>query len=549
MKKNKNSTLSFISEVTGKKKVYILFLLLIQVFLGISSVAYAFLFRGIIDGAVSHDKHTMIVEMVLLILLVLVQITIRAVARFLEELSRSTYENTFKGRLFKELLFRDYDMVMATHSGEWMNRLTSDTVVVADGMATIVPSVAGMLTRMTGAILMILVLEPRFGILLLLGGIVLVILTYTFRKKLKGLHKIMQEEDGKVRIFLQEHLSSLLVIKVFGKESDSLLKGVEQMKVHQRARMKKNHFSNICNIGFGGAMNGVYVLGIIYSAFGIYYGTMTYGTLMAILQLIGQIQSPFANITGYLPKYYAMLASAERLKEVEDYIPTLSKGILAVEEAKNLYQKELLELVFENVNFSYERENKVLQNYSFQIKKGSYVAITGTSGCGKSTLLKLLMGLYQPETGFIGTILKNGQKIPIHVMKRLFAYVPQGNYLMSGTIREVIAFGKEMNEEKLEQVITLACAQFIYDLPEGLGAKLGEKGAGLSEGQMQRIAIARALFADVPILILDEATSALDEKTEKQIVKNLKQLTDKTVLIVTHRPQAIKICDNSLKFT
>ena len=312
------------------------------------------------------------------------------------------------------------------------------------------------------------------------------------------------------------------MIKVFGKESDSLLKGVEQMKVHQRARMRKNHFSNICNIGFGGAMNGVYVLGIIYSAFGIYYGTMTYGTLMAILQLIGQIQSPFANITGYLPKYYAMLASAERLKEVEDYTSTLSKGILAAEEARNLYQEELLELVFENVNFSYGRENKVLQNYSFQIKKGSYVAITGTSGCGKSTLLKLLMGLYQPETGFIGAILKNGQKIPIHVMKRLFVYVPQGNYLMSGTIREVIAFGKEMNEEKLEQVIILACAQFIYDLSEGFDTKLGEKGAGLSEGQIQRIAIARALFADVPILILDEATSALDEKTEEQIVANLK---------------------------
>ena len=193
----------------------------------------------------------------------------------------------------------------------------------------------------------------------------------------------------------------------------------------------------------------------------------------------------------------------------------------------------------------------VLQEVSLSIQKGDYVAVTGNSGCGKSTLLKLLMGIYEPKSGKIEVLSETSKRIPITVLKRLFAYVPQGNFLMGGTIKEVITFGREKTESVMtvEKALELACGEFVRELPEGLDTVLGEKGTGLSEGQMQRIAIARALYTDAPVLLLDEATSALDSESESKLLNNIKQLTDKTVLIVTHRPEALKICNRRVEFT
>ena len=544
-------TTIFISETAGKSKLYIIVLIIMKILLGASGVFYATLLRNIIDSAVSHNKDRMVTNSVIFVFLVAGQISVKAVIRFTEELTRSSCENSFKKKLFSDLLFGDYSRVTSKHSGEWLNRLTSDTVVVADGLANIIPGVAGMFTKMAGALIMILIIEPKFCFILIPGGALFIVLTYTFRRRLKKLHKQMQEKDGNVRIFLQEHLSSLVVLKVFGKEQNSLEYADLKMNEHRNARMSKNRFSNICNIGFGTVMNGAYVLGAVYSAFGIYNGTMSYGTFTALLQLISQIQSPFANITGYFPKYFAMTASAERLMEAQSY-SNISDNVLTAEQSKEIYEKQLKSISFSNVSFSYESKedfSPILDNISFDIKKGEYIAVTGTSGCGKSTMLKILMGLYHSQSGKTEAFLENGDKIPLDKLRRLFAYVPQGNYLMSGTIRDVVTFGQKSNEEDVINAINLACGEFVFKLPDGINTMLGEKGAGLSEGQMQRIAVARALYADRPVLILDEATSALDEKTEKQLLNNLKNLTDKSVFIVTHRPQVFSICEKQLLFT
>lgn len=556
MRKTNKSALHFINEVAGKSRLYIIFLLLVQMVLGISSVFYALLLRGLIDGAVAHDSKKMLTFCVLFAALVAGQIALRAVLRFLEEYAKATYENAFKSRLFAGLLTHNYGAVTATHSGEWMNRLTSDTVVVSEGLATIVPGVAGMVTKMAGALVVILIMEPRFAYILVPGGILLVLLTYIFRKQLKKLHKQMQEKDGFVRIFLQEHLGSLMIVKAFGKEADSLTEAESHMSEHKKARMRKNHFSNVCNIGFGAVMNGAYVFGAVYGAFGIYNGTMTYGTFMAMLQLISQIQNPFANITGYLPKYFAMLASAERLMEIEAYE---KDKVRALEEvcAKARMSDGQLRYIPDNstfglshVDFTYlppvitEGDTImpiVLKDYSLMIRKGEFVAFTGSSGCGKSTVLKLLMGLYTVDAGEV-----------YGCDRSMFAYVPQGNQLMSGSIRDIITFSdkdKSGDEAGIYRALRIACADgFIAELEQGIDTLLGERGLGLSEGQMQRLAIARAIYSDRPVLLLDEATSALDAGTEEAVLWNLRSMTDKTVIIVTHRPAALKLCDRQIAF-
>ncbi len=445
----------------------------------------------------------------------------------------------------------------AAHSGEWMNRLTSDTAEAAEGLATILPKVSGMVVRLAGALALMLRLMPQLVCVILPGGLLLVLLTYAFRRVLKRLHREIREADGRLRVFLTEQLHGMLVIRAFGMEEQAEQGAQKKMEEHRRARMRRNHFSNLCNVGFGFALSGAYAIGAVYCGYEILIGTVSYGTFTAVLQLIGQIRSPFANITGYVPRYYAMLASAERLMEAETFAEDCAEPQLTAEEIRTVYKTEFIGIGFFDACFAYHDRNEeeafeVLSGFRFNIRRGECVAFTGQSGCGKSTVLKLLMCMYPLDAGdrYLET---TGEFLTLTAKYRgLFAYVPQGNQLLSGTIREIIAFGDDramQDEEGLHKALEISCAdEFVDKLEAGLDTPLGEHGTGLSEGQMQRIAIARAIFSEHPILLLDEATSSLDEDTEERLLANLRAMTDRTILIVTHRPAALKICDRVVNF-
>lgn len=555
-----NNTLHWLYKVPGRKKYYVMALTALQALTGFTGVLFALLLRNIVDSAVGHDEELLRYNIALIICLSLFQILVSAVIRWLKELAKADLENLFKKRLTDQILKKDYAYVSTTHTAEWLNRLTNDTAVVAGSYVDILPGMTGMLVRLVSAVVMIIVLDPWFAGILIPGGILLILLTFSFRRILKRLHKQIQESDGRLRIYLQERISSLMVIKSFAAEEQTLAEAEMKMAGHKAARMKRNRFSNICNIGFGAAMQGMYLAGIIYCSYGIFSGRVSYGTLMAIMQLVGQVQAPFANISGYLPRFYAMTASAERLMEAEEYPDDNITGIRTKEEVRDYYENTFREFGLEKIHFTYyssadnpealSKENmpKVLEDISLQFHKGEYTAFTGDSGCGKSTVMKLLMCMYHPDSGrrYID------DKELTAEWRRLFAYVPQGNILMNGTIRDVVAFGETgtADGERIRKALRIACAEsFVDELEQGMDTMLGERGTGLSEGQMQRIAVARAVYADAPVLLLDECTSALDSQTEMQLLKNLRSLTDKTVIIITHRPAALEICDRVLRFS
>lgn len=559
-KKILDKEVKWLYDIADTKKRYVVVLIMLQTLLSVSSVIYALLLRNAIDEAVAKNRDGFFLYVEIIIGVVVLQIMIRALDRYLEEYLRTSIENACKEVVFRNILQKDYESVTNQHSAEWMNRLTSDTTVCANGIVEILPRLIALVVKMVSAFAMIIVLEPNFVWILVPGGLFALILTYVFRKVLKKLHKEVQEKDGKLRVLLQDHISSLLVLKAFAVEEQSEQEAFEKMREHQKARLKRINFSNICNTGFAVAMNAIYLIGGVgYCGYGILMGTVSYGTFTAMLQLIGQIQSPFANITGFLPRYYAMLASAERLMEVETFGNDCEQGVKELLEVQDFYKNTFKSIEFEKVGFTYhpsdgcEDVSVVLKQLDLSICKGDYVALTGQSGCGKSTVLKLLLSLYDIDEGARYLV---GDKRNFELTsewRRLFSYVPQGNHLMSGTIRELVSFSNKrymQDDERIRKSLEIACAwEFVDELENKMDTLLGEKGQGLSEGQMQRLAIARAVFSNNPIMLLDEATSALDEATECMVLDNLKKMTDKTVVIVTHRMKALEICNKVAHFS
>ena len=542
----KNPAMSWIFGVSGKLKLGVLLLVLLNSAISISAVAFALVLREAIDGAVSGNKMVFLKFVIILGLIMLGQIAARGVIRFLDEYVRSGMENVIKTRLYETILLRKYSAITAFHTGELLNRITNDAVVVADGFVQIIPGIIAMLVKLAGAAAVLFVLDYRFSIIFFAGGGLVLIFTTLFRRVMKKLHKDVQAADGVLRSYLSENLGSLMVLKTFGAERKSIDTSKQYMDKHRFMRMKRNKFSNICNVGFGLVMNGGYIFGLCWCSFGILHGSITYGTLSAVLQLVDQLWAPLANMTGYLPKFYGMLSSAERCMELETLEEEHVESQFSRDYCRELY-KDMTAIECKNITFRYE-DDIILENADISIGKGELITIMGNSGAGKSTLLKLLLAIYEPEKGTLEIKTEKESYALTEKYRKMFAYVPQGNFLMSGNVTSAIASLDDTNADvdmdKVKAVAHIACADtFVEKLEHGYDTLIGERGMGISEGQAQRLAIARALYTDAPVLLLDEATSALDEQIEKKVLKNIRELTDKTVIIVSHRKAVLEVCD------
>ncbi len=558
-------TMRFLWSAMGKSKYKVGGLLFLHVLRSGISVSYALSLRNVVNAAVGKKTY-FFVYMLTLCALMLLQICTQACIRRVEESATASMGNSLRRRLFSALLHREYTAVSLVHSGEWMNRLTSDVTQVAGSAVRLLPNAAGMVLKIIFALGVLISIEPRFLYLLLPGGLILAVGAYIARRFYVTLHRRVQEKGGKLRVFLLETLASMPTVRAFAIQENVLIDAEDKMKAYYTAQMRRSDFSNISRSGFSFLVHTVTLCGIWFFAVGIQNGAVSYGDFVAMLQLVAGVQTPFAGLSGISSRFYAMLASAERIMEAERF-PDVPVA-LSEDEARKSYFNEFQEMGLCDVDFTYTapilndgeriqnqegRETVVFQNFNFSVKKGAYIALTGKSGCGKSTVLKLLLCLYTPNAGTCYIQVGDKKELLTTKWQRMFAYVPQDNHFMSGTVREAITFfdkSRAEDETAIQNALHIACADtFVDKLENGIDTILGERGAGLSEGQLQRLLIARAVFSDRPILLLDECTAALDEETEAQVLRNLREMTDKTVLIVTHRPAALEICDVVAEFT
>lgn len=535
-KTNDVSVLKWIYKSCGKRSRESVVLVFLNAWSALCVTLFAMISKTVMDNAESHNREALIKNVIILFLLIASQIISRIISSYIEAVSQGKAEIALKTRVFSSIIYGAYADSAERHSGDLMTRLTADVLTVSDTYVHIVPALTGYAVRiLTGAVALFM-LDRRFAVIFIVCGVLLIITAALLRKTLKNLHRRVQERDSRVRSFMQEMLENLFAIKVFGIEDKIINRSIKQQKKFYREKVRKKSFSVLSSIGFSIAFATGFLGAMAYGSYGILEGTMTFGTVVAIIQLVNQLQSPIMGITGILPSFFGMTASAQRLIEVSSGERELKKDTDEVDyECFNRIKAS-------HVSFGYGEES-VFKDCSFVIEKGDFVGIKGPSGAGKSTIFKLITGLYTADEGEIHIETTHGN-LPCKEARSLYSVVPQGNMLFSGTVREnITVLRPEATEEEIEKALNDSCAEFAYDLENGLDFVLGEDGSGISEGQAQRLAIARALLGKGKILLMDEATSALDSDSEATLLEKLSVRKDLTILFITHRESVLEKCN------
>lgn len=617
-------------------------------------VSFALACRAVIDQAVAGNIDGLLASAAVLVGVIIAQLMLRLAINSTQERIRARFALELRKSMLDSIFAARFGNVSRFHSGELSNRMFSDVQVVSNGVATIIPSFVSMLMQLMFAIAVLALISPPMVALFAAAALLSFVLARTLRGRLKALHKTVQEKEGAVRVFLQEALEHQLVIRSFGAQPATSARADTLQEDHFTAQMRRRGYSIAANASFSFFFNALYAVALTWCAFELLHGTMSYGTLMAVLQLVARIQAPVSSLSGMLPQLYQTLASAERLMEVAE-LPH-SEGCLPVT-AEEFYQR-LSGVRMRDLAFSYsgaeaedaafvgglkaedgsacaeeEKEEgastpiggareedgaappdgpdtvestpnrcvevidspydageaegsaasaggmvtpSVEEPVSLTcadvfVPKGSFVVVEGPSGSGKSTLFKLLLGAYDAD-GFsyelavgaatsaaaapdapAGSVATGAPLIDApassfavpacsasQVPPGAFAYVPQDNFLFAGSIRENVAFAaSDATDDHVKRACEVACAwDFVEELPLGLDTMIGEHGQGLSQGQLQRLAIARAVCSGAPVMVLDEVTSALDDATEAAVLANIASLPGKTIFVAAHRAKA-----------
>lgn len=510
-----------------------------NIILSLCGVGMVIASKELIDAAIGGFWKNAILSGVILGGIILLQVCLKAAVSMLSVRTSQTMSNHLREKLYLHLssvYWRDFTKY---HSGDIVTRLTNDIGIIVEGMVEDLPEIVSLAIGLCASFITLFIFDPFLALFALLLVPVAILISHFIGKRFMEIHLKAKAAESKYRSFLQECIEHMLVLKSFCKEKSSGEKLGELQEECRRLTIR----SNRTMISAGSLVTGGYWFSYFtvfgWGAMRLAEGTTTFGTFTAFIQLVGQIQQPFMGLAQSLPQLFSMAASAKRLMEFENLRNESYGNTESIEDLKSIN--------FDYVSFGYDENKEVLNNVSARVHAGDIIGLMGASGEGKTTLIHLLMSLYEPSTGRIYLKSSNSRYyIASASIRNMISYVPQGNTLFSGTISENLKIGcpNATEEEQIEVLKGVDAWDFVSKLAEGMHSTLGERGQGLSEGQVQRIAIARALIRKTPILLLDEATSALDMEAERRVLEYIVTLHPRrTCIIITHRTSMFQYCN------
>ena len=451
-------------------------------------------------------------------------------------------QNKIQHDLYARLLGSGWRELRAYHTGNLLNRLETDVYTVITLLTENFPSFFTTIVKFLGAFLFLFWMDKTLALIVVIIVPFFVICSKLYMRKLRRLTHVIRDNDSKIQSLLQESLQHVVVIKTLGRQRTMLDRLASLQNLLYRETIRKTKYSTVSSTVVNAGFIAGYMLTFTWGTVSLQRGLITYGALIAFIQLVGQIQGPARQLARYVPLFISAFTATERLMELENIHHEVAKG--------DRLLSGRIGLRLEHLTFAYEKgSKKIFDNFSYDFPSQSITAILGETGSGKTTLVRLLLNLIRPQAGSLYLYDTQGLRLDASPDTRCnFAYVPQGNTLLSGTIKENLLLGRpDATDEELHEALRLAAADFISELPDGIESICGEGGTGLSEGQAQRIAIARALLRRAPFLLLDEATSALDTETERRVLQNIVGTFEgRTVIVVTHRPEVLQYCTQVL---
>ncbi|MBQ2848459.1 MAG: ABC transporter ATP-binding protein [Clostridia bacterium] len=503
--------------------------------------------KHLIDSVISHDSETIVRSAVIAVALGLTQIIVNAFISRVASVVGSRINSEIRGNIYEHIIFSRWESIRKYHSGELLNRIEGDVSTVSNSIVSFIPGVFTRSAQFIGCLAVVLWYDPTMAIFAFMSAPFLVLSSRVSAKMMRKYNKESREMNGKILSFFSESIQNLQTIKAF----DITKRYAEQLKnslqIYRKIRLDHDKFSIIMSLCLS-------VIGLVvtYTCYGwgvyrLWQGKITYGTMTLFLQLSGQLTSSFAALVALLPSSISIATAAGRIMEITDLPLEKHKDSEETEKMAESANEKGITVSCENLTYTYDdAKEPVIKDISFSVSPGETIAFVGPSGEGKTTILRLVLGLVEPDSGTMTMTDAESNKVNVSESTRRFcSYVPQGNAIFSGCIADNLRIVRpEATDEELENALRIADAwSFISELPDGMYTEISEKGVNFSEGQVQRMSIARAILRDAPVIVMDEATSALDAATEEKVLANImKNYPNRTRIITTHRPSMLNYC-------
>ena len=504
--------------------------------------------KYLIDSVVSRDTKTVAASAVLAVSLALAQIIVNAVTSRVATVVGTKVSNEIRLNVYEHMAYSNWEDISKYHSGDLLNRIEGDVSALASSIISFVPGVFMRVTQFVGCLAVVLYYDPIMALFALLSAPFLAVTSNISAKMMRKYNVESRNMNGKILSFYSESIQNIQTIKAFGITGRYVGQLKEYMALYRKMRLDHNKFSVIMTASL--SVIGLMVAYICYGwgVWRLWQGFITFGTMTLFLQISGQLTSSFSGIVSLLPTSISIATAAGRIMEITDIPQEKSEDDSTAEDMKAEAEKSGIFIKCDNLTYAYKgTDTPVVKNISFYVNPGETVALVGPSGEGKTTILRLVLGLIKPQNGYMTMSVSDGRELDVSASTRKFcSYVPQENAVFSGSIADNLRVVKpHATDEELVNVLKNAAAWgFIERLPDGIYTQMNEKGVNFSEGQVQRISIARALLRNAPVLVMDEATSALDAATEATVLANImKAYPNRTCVITTHRPSMLQYCD------